>query len=111
MAACMQAKKLQGQLQAMKLGGKALWVSSPLSRAMQTMLLACPQPASLGQGAAAGGYRTCIRGYAQHGVVWQVHAHSMRCSFALQPEGDSAPSLLLERHTWRLRARDTPCTL
>ena len=58
----MQAKKLRGQLQAMNLGAKALWVSSPLSRAMQTMLLACPQSALLGQGAGSSGMRTCIRG-------------------------------------------------
>ena len=57
----LQARKLKGQLQALKLGPKALWVSSPLSRAMQTMLLACPQAQALGQGV-PGSFRTAIRG-------------------------------------------------
>ena len=46
----------------MKLGSKALWVSSPLARAMQTMLLACPHTEQLGQNLADQGFRTAIRG-------------------------------------------------
>ena len=59
----MQARKLKGLLQSMKLGPKALWVSSPLARAMQTMVLACPQAELLGRNTADQGFRTAIRGY------------------------------------------------
>ena len=59
-----QARKLRGQLQAMKLGGKALWVSSPLARAMQTMLLGCPHSELLGQTGPDNAFRTAIRGQA-----------------------------------------------
>ena len=60
----MQARKLRGQLQGMKLGPKALWVSSPLARALQTMLLACPQSELLGGACRDRGFRTAIRGWA-----------------------------------------------
>ena len=59
----MQARKLTGLLQSMKLGPKALWVSSPLARAIQTMVLACPHAELLGQNSGDQGFRTAIRGY------------------------------------------------
>ena len=52
----------------MKLPQKVLWVASPLSRAVQTMLLACPQPQLLAascmastSNTASGGCRTVVK--------------------------------------------------
>ncbi|KAK9807423.1 hypothetical protein WJX73_004631 [Symbiochloris irregularis] len=60
-----QSQRLKSQLAGMKLPQKVLWVTSPLSRAMQTMLLSCPKPDLL-KGAQANpssnaGYRTVVR--------------------------------------------------
>ena len=43
-----QAMALRPQLEAMKISKDALWLCSPLTRAMETMALACPQSARIG---------------------------------------------------------------
>ncbi len=40
----MQATKLRSQLVEQKIPEEALWVTSPLTRAIDTLILACPQP-------------------------------------------------------------------
>ena len=63
MILCVQSQRLKMQLAGMKLPQKVLWVVSPLSRAMQTMLLSCPKPDLLkGAQPATTGYRTTVRG-------------------------------------------------
>ena len=58
----MQSQRLRTQLAGLKLPHKVLWVASPLSRAMQTMLLACPYPQLLAASCTgSGGCRTAIR--------------------------------------------------
>ncbi len=44
----MQATKLRNQLVEQKIPEEALWVTSPLTRAIDTLILACPQPHRLG---------------------------------------------------------------
>ena len=50
---------------------------------MHTMLLACPQPASLGPSVASGGFRTCIRGCARRAC-----SQLCRCPAAASPACD-----------------------
>lgn len=46
----MQAVNLRSHLEEMKISKDALWVVSPLSRALETMTLACPQFDRIGSG-------------------------------------------------------------
>ena len=48
MVESMQAEKLREKLVSMKIGKDALWVSSPMTRALETMLLGCPQSSRIG---------------------------------------------------------------
>ncbi len=48
MTSCMQATKLRGKLVEQKIPEEALWVTSPPTRAIDTLILACPQPHCLG---------------------------------------------------------------
>jgi len=43
-----QAQKLQESLGKLKLGKDALWVTSPMTRAIETMMLGCPHAARIG---------------------------------------------------------------
>ena len=43
-----QAMALRPQLEALKISKDALWLCSPLTRALETMVLACPQSARIG---------------------------------------------------------------
>lgn len=49
-----QALALRGKLAALKLPPDTLWVASPLQRALQTLLLACPAAHLLGKGGCGG---------------------------------------------------------
>ena len=44
----MQATKLRSRLVEQKIPDEALWVTSPLTRAIDTLILACPHPHRLG---------------------------------------------------------------
>lgn len=58
----LQSQRLRSQLAGLKLPRKVLWVASPLSRALQTMLAACPYPQVLAASCtASGGCRTVVR--------------------------------------------------
>ena len=46
--ACVQASRLRSKLAEQKIPEEALWVTSPLTRAIDTLILACPQPQRLG---------------------------------------------------------------
>ena len=50
-----QARALRPQLAALDLPPDTLWLTSPLQRAMQTLLLSCPHANLLGGGGASGG--------------------------------------------------------
>ena len=43
-----QAEKLREKLASMKISKDALWVSSPMTRALETMLLGCPLAKQIG---------------------------------------------------------------
>ena len=43
-----QASRLRSKLAEQKIPEEALWVTSPLTRAIDTLILACPQPQRLG---------------------------------------------------------------
>ena len=47
-AVWLQATKLRGQIVDLKIPEEALWVTSPLTRAIDTFIMACPQPHRLG---------------------------------------------------------------
>ena len=44
----MQATKLRSKMVELKIPEEALWVTSPLTRAIDTLMLACPHPHRLG---------------------------------------------------------------
>lgn len=44
----LQAEKLREKLLSMKISKDALWVSSPMTRALETMLIGCPQAHRIG---------------------------------------------------------------
>lgn len=44
----LQASRLRSKLAEQKIPEEALWVTSPLTRAIDTLILACPQPQRLG---------------------------------------------------------------
>lgn len=46
--ASVQASRLRSTLAEQKIPEEALWVTSPLTRAIDTLILACPQPQRLG---------------------------------------------------------------
>lgn len=46
--ASVQASRLRSKLAEQKIPEEALWVTSPLTRAIDTLILACPQPQRLG---------------------------------------------------------------
>ena len=46
--ASVQASRLRSKLVEHKIPEEALWVTSPLTRAIDTLILACPQPQRLG---------------------------------------------------------------
>lgn len=46
--ATVQASRLRSKLAEQKIPEEALWVTSPLTRAIDTLILACPQPQRLG---------------------------------------------------------------
>ena len=43
-----QAEKLREKLMSMKISKDALWVTSPMTRALETMILGCPQSSRIG---------------------------------------------------------------
>ena len=56
----MQAQKLQESLAKLKISKDALWVCSPMTRAMETMMLGCPHAARIG--ASARPLKVAVRG-------------------------------------------------
>ena len=94
----MQATKLRSKLVEQKIPEEALWVTSPLTRAIDTLILACPQPQRLGSPPLAQAGLSASTSHPPRPLKLVVRR--------LVPSCDWPPSLLLA-HTVRFWA----CTL